>query len=201
LAGITPSCPFQSTGNPFLKKRLQEILKNKENKNCLIGILSPNREWCFNLYEKNQTILEYLNYDLIYANSLISRYPREVKLKEYRKIWENKKVVFVYSLRGKFKIIPLLFDNIKEYETIDIPSSDAFEKYDEIFEKCKKYSKEYLFIIAAGSTATVLAFDLSLLGYQAIDIGHLPNCYVESRTSNIFFKVYFKIKTILTKLR
>ena len=32
-------------------------------------------------------------------------------------------------------------------------------------------------LLALGPTATVLAYDLSKLGYQAIDIGHLPNCY------------------------
>lgn len=36
-----------------------------------------------------------------------------------------------------------------------------------------------MFLIAAGPTATILAYDLTLLGYQAVDIGHLANCYQE----------------------
>ena len=38
-------------------------------------------------------------------------------------------------------------------------------------------SKETLIIISLGPTATVLAYDLSLMGYQAIDIGHIDNEY------------------------
>ena len=37
-----------------------------------------------------------------------------------------------------------------------------------------------LFLIALGPTATVLASDLSLKGFQAIDIGHLDICYEQT---------------------
>ena len=37
----------------------------------------------------------------------------------------------------------------------------------------KKYSKDHLVIIALGATATVLAYDLTLDGYQALDLGHI----------------------------
>lgn len=40
--------------------------------------------------------------------------------------------------------------------------------------------KEYLILLALGPCATVLAYDLSNKGYQALDIGHLPNGYLES---------------------
>lgn len=36
-----------------------------------------------------------------------------------------------------------------------------------------KMSKDKLMIIALGPTASILAYDLSLIGYQAIDSGHL----------------------------
>lgn len=37
----------------------------------------------------------------------------------------------------------------------------------------KKYDKLKLILIALGPTATVLAYDLSICGYQAVDIGHI----------------------------
>lgn len=37
----------------------------------------------------------------------------------------------------------------------------------------KKITCDDLILIALGHTATVLAYDLSKLGYQAIDIGHI----------------------------
>ena len=39
-------------------------------------------------------------------------------------------------------------------------------------ETCIQSDKKHLVLIALGPTATVLAYDLSNLGYQAIDIGH-----------------------------
>jgi hypothetical protein len=36
-----------------------------------------------------------------------------------------------------------------------------------------KINKNILILIALGPTATVLSYDLSRLGYQAIDIGHI----------------------------
>jgi hypothetical protein len=53
---------------------------------------------------------------------------------------------------------------------IDIPPLNAFDKYDIILNDCRKHLKENkLFIIAAGATATILAYNLSLLGEQALD--------------------------------
>ena len=37
----------------------------------------------------------------------------------------------------------------------------------------KKYGNKKLILIALGPTATVLSYDLALIGYWAIDIGHV----------------------------
>lgn len=42
-----------------------------------------------------------------------------------------------------------------------------------IVEAVKKQKKECVFLISLGPTATILAYDLTRLGYQAIDIGHI----------------------------
>ena len=49
----------------------------------------------------------------------------------------------------------------------------AFSKYDEILNECKKQSKDVLFILALGPTATILADDLSKEGWRALDMGHI----------------------------
>jgi hypothetical protein len=100
-------------------------------------------------------------------------------MNDYKKIWNNKKVVFVYSKEGRFDAKHELFSNIKESKHIDIPPKNAFQKYDETLLAAKKYSTDWLFLIAGGPAASVLAYDLAVAGYQAIDIGHLPNCYDE----------------------
>ncbi|MBS5790283.1 GT-D fold domain-containing glycosyltransferase [Fusobacterium sp.] len=176
-----------------LKKRLIEIL-NSQFENILVCV-SPLRDKGYNkvfsekepmflerywLYKWNE-LKKYFIKDKIYGNLLLSRVDifYECKLEKIKKIWEDRKVVFVYSKKGRFEIDNRLFNNIKEYEEIFIPALNAFDKYEEILEKCCKKNKEYLFLIAAGPTATVLAYDLALKGYQAIDIGHFPNCYKE----------------------
>ena len=50
---------------------------------------------------------------------------------------------------------------------------NAFSAYSQILEEVSKVDKSRLILIALGPTATVLAYDLSKQGYQAIDIGHL----------------------------
>ena len=44
---------------------------------------------------------------------------------------------------------------------------------------CRFFEKNVLFMVAAGPTATVLSYDLWKDGYQALDVGHLPNSYDE----------------------
>ena len=67
-----------------------------------------------------------------------------------------------------------LFDNAKSIRRIICPSQNAFSKYDEIFETATKIiPKDCLILSALGMTATVLCYDLSRRGYQAIDIGHI----------------------------
>ncbi len=53
------------------------------------------------------------------------------------------------------------------------PERDAFLKYEQIMEAVLKTDPGRLVLIAMGPTATVLAYDLAKMGYQALDIGHI----------------------------
>lgn len=88
-------------------------------------------------------------------------------------IWQDKDVVFVEGEGSRLGYKNDLFSRTKSIKRIICPAKDAFEKYDEILEECKKISKDKLFIIALGPTATVLAYDLTDLGYRALDLGHI----------------------------
>lgn len=166
--------------SPMLKHRMREILNNPNGK-CLVGIPPrPTKPGFFREYfTRYPRILSMMKLKSTYANANISRNNDFLVsgIDEYRKIWNNKSVVFIYSSAGRFEITPELFSNIKEHYYIDVNASDAFEQYDEIMDQAKKYSKDCLFLIACGPAATVIAYDLCTMGYQAIDIGHLPNCY------------------------
>ena len=58
------------------------------------------------------------------------------------------------------------------------PSENAFSNYDEIYSTIiDRVPQSDLVLIALGPTATVLAYDLFLAGYQAVDIGHVDISY------------------------
>lgn len=71
-----------------------------------------------------------------------------------------------------------LFENAENVRRIICPAKDAYDKYNNILHSVQKYAtKEDLILISLGPTATVLAFDLAISGFQAIDIGQLDNEY------------------------
>ncbi|MBZ9625179.1 GT-D fold domain-containing protein [Clostridium sp. FP2] len=139
------------------------------------GKLSFWQWYWLNKYSKIKPLLN----KEIYGNSFVSRNAvfYENNLSTIKCLWDNRDVVFVYGRNGRFDIHSNLFNSIKKYSVIHVSPVNAFEEYDDILEKCIKFDKQSLFLIAAGPTATVLAYDLSSFGYQALDVGHLPNCY------------------------
>lgn len=91
-----------------------------------------------------------------------------------RKIWEKRHCVIVEGEGTRMGVGNDLFDNAFIDGRLLCPSVDAFKKYDRILDYIRSnISKEALILIALGMTATVLAYDLALIGYQAIDIGHI----------------------------
>lgn len=124
------------------------------------------------LYGKNKILGDafisrfYLKYK---DKSSVSDYIQKLKL-----LWQNRNVVFVEGEHSRLGVGNDLFNNAKSIKRILCPATNAFEKYDEILQTIEqKINKEDLLILALGPTATVLAYDLSKLGYQALDLGHV----------------------------
>lgn len=179
-------CCFQKF-DAILRVRMLEILQSTDD-NILVSI-SPFKinnkvrlegrkfwvdYWCDNIkYLKDYFVRD------SYGNTFFSRVMTfyENDLEYIKQAWNDRDVVFVYGKNGKFANDERVFGNIKSYEEIIIPARDAFDDYDNIFQECMQRDKSKLFLIAAGPTATVLAYDLAKVGYQALDIGHLPNSY------------------------
>ena len=176
-----------------LTQRLHDILTHGSSEGLLVCIPPFNAktnnikwyhgslsfwEWYWlNKFEK----LNHLFTKKEYGNSFVTRetvfYENETEM--IKKIWHDRDVVFVYGAKGRFNTSHTLFDNIASKNEILVPPVNAFDEYSSILEECKKYKLNSLFMIAAGPTAAVLAFDLWKLGYQALDVGHLPNSYDE----------------------
>ena len=181
---------FQKS-NPHLKERLFNILSSNDS-NLVICIpnifesldiytdhdkafwreyLSRSRKMWYKLLDKNRT----------YYDAFVSRcyLPYREKsgaaecFRMWQQLWNNRDLLIVEGAKTRFGVGNDLLDNAKSIQRILGPVTNAFDKYDDILNEVVKYDKGCLILIALGPTATVLAADLSLAGYQAIDIGHL----------------------------
>ena len=167
--------------NPRLTERLKEIFVS-ESKNILICM---DFHWANNtkLREHYQKIVSYTKYnvaelcrfDALYGNTNITRDAKYVP--SMKEIWQDKDIVIVEGELSRLGVGNDLFDNVKSAKRILCPAENAFDKYNDILRECKKQPKDKLFLIALGSTATILAYDLAKLGYQALDVGHIDIVY------------------------
>ncbi len=66
-----------------------------------------------------------------------------------------------------------MFTNAISIQRILCPAKNAYFYYEKILYEIKKLDKNKLILLALGPTASVLAYDLSELGYRALDIGHV----------------------------
>lgn len=109
------------------------------------------------------------------ANSL------NVNVDLVKKIWDKKNVLLVTGKNSAFIYDERLFGNASKFDFIYTKAVDAFSEYENILKQIKNYDKSTLVLLSLGLTATCLAYDLSKLGYQAIDIGHISNYYLNSK--------------------
>lgn len=176
----------------ILSKRLIEIISDYNNTECLIALPSslqslrgftPVARSTFKgliggYYHKYH---KHINKDFTYSNAFITRPYMDYfdksqasqKFELLKKIWVAKDVVIIEGSNTRFGVGNNLLKNSNSVERVLCPSKNAFDIYTKIVDfVIKNVPKEKLLLIALGPTATVLAYDLSRLGYQAIDIGH-----------------------------
>ncbi len=190
-----------SIGNSFQKYdeklafRLYEILKNENSSSDHIvcipywfasGVayyISSSQFFCKKYFCRNyKRLISSINLNKQYYNANISRFYLSYKdksqcrnyIKYMQKIWEGRRICFVEGEYSRLGVGNDLFSNTCSIHRIICPSINAFDYYDEILSTViRLVSKDELVIIALGHTATVLAYDLSLYSYQAIDLGHI----------------------------
>ena len=184
------SIGFQES-NKELQLRLRYILKSKSD-SCLICLPSPINDCSYMTTEAQQVWLNDLKINRFYWRRLINKkntfgdtqFTRpyidyadksfaSARFEAIKAIWQNRKVLLIEGAQSRLCVNNDLFSDSLEVHRLLCPSRNAFSKYEEILERAKSFSKEHLILIALGPTATVLAYDLSKLGFQAIDIGHI----------------------------
>ena len=184
---------FQHTDKK-LAIRLKEVLLEKDE-NIVVcipdmyGDLSKYNDDCkYNIRaylseEVRKQHYELLDMSEVYYDAYLTRpyasyldnntdAPR-IRFDKLKKIWQDKKILVIEGEKTRMGVGNDLFDNAKDIIRILGPAEQAFSKYDEILDEATKQDKDRLVLIAMGATATVLAYDLAKLGYQALDIGHI----------------------------
>lgn len=189
------SIGFQSN-DQGLVERLREIVKSdiSDCLVCLPGIFvyeheydpSTRKFWKKILVHKRAEWYQFCNADYHYGNADITRCYLEFSNREntgkyfslLKEIWDNRDVVIVEGKLTRLGVGNDLFDNTSSIERILCPAMDAFASYSQIKDYITtNISTHKLILIALGPTATVLAFDLTLHGYQAVDIGNVDKEY------------------------
>ena len=182
---------FQSA-NETLAKRLKEVIENNQE-GILIGI--PNiftiksMKWL--TYDSkifwqhqliNQRKIWYsIPKNRIYYDACITRPYIRNRNKEHSKelfeglkqIWHARDVVIVEGVYSRLGLGNDLFTNTSSIQRILCPATNAFFMYERILEAISTVDKNKLILISLGPTATVLAYDLHMRGYQAVDLGHI----------------------------
>lgn len=182
---------FQDKNSILQEKMIEVLSKPIENHIvCLPDIFNDltiydsdsQKHWKKHLAFYRRYWYRYINKQATFYNAFISRCymmyqnpsmsSRMFEL--LKQIWQDRDVIIIEGEQSRLGVNNDLFNNTKSIKRILAPNRNAFNYYQLILDKVTQYDKqEYLILLALGPTATVMAYDLTKLGYQAIDIGHV----------------------------
>lgn len=189
-----PIHKYQSR-NEKLATRLREVL-SAENENLLIGIAKNYGDlseytrmaaYGIRSYMTDEVRAQHsalLPKERIYSNGYITRpyvmykdnmtdAPKK-RFNALRAIWEKKDIIMVEGAQTRLGAGNDLFSNAGSIRRILAPAVSSFDRYDDIYRACMKNADSAdIFILAIGPSSGVLSHDLSLNGYQAVDVGHI----------------------------
>ncbi len=106
-------------------------------------------------------------------------------------LWKDQDVTLIEGEGSRLGVGNNLFDAVKSLRRILCPSENAYSKYDAIKEESVKIDKSRLILVSLGPAGKVLAYDLFLLGYRVIDIGHI----------DMEYEMFLRKETLLTKVK
>ena len=178
--------------NPILSARLSEVLRSSGYKHivCLpyplqsLGYLNDVARtfWRGFIAHNSWRLLTTIPIKKVFYDTNFTRFYIDwanksscsSRIEKIMTIWRGRNVVVVEGYGTRMGVGNNLFCKTLSLRRIICPSTNAFNVYDRIYNYVlENVEKDALILCALGMTATVLAFDLSKKGYQAIDIGHL----------------------------
>lgn len=191
MSDIANEHSFQKS-SPLLKHRLNNVMNNKNPKLliCIPDVFGSLKDYTYNgqaawshllihHYDDWIKLLPHIDY---YGDSNFTRPYIDQKNKQksenifllIKELMSNRNITIVEGKYTSFGVGNDLLSSANRVRRIICPATNAFESYEEIYQRAIKYnSPNELYLIALGPTATVLSADLCNDGIQAIDIGHL----------------------------
>lgn len=189
--------PWFQMPDDTLKERLLEVLHTKDP---AINLAIAQNYTGFERYTENaadgireymskgtrDAIFEFLDQKRLYYDAYVTRpyiiyrdkTNAEMLFPLWKAIWEGHPVIIVEGKYGRTGIHNDLFEGAKHIRRIICPDRNAWSAYKEIKNAVGSAAdKEDLICISLGPAATILAYDLAKMGFQAIDIGQLDNEY------------------------
>ena len=176
----------------LLSSSLAHILETDSNHKLLVCIPdtfanlgefepSARKYWRHFMAHNRANWKRLLHKNIIYGNAFISRpymiFKDKSKARNHidciMSIWENRHILVIEGEYSRLGVGNDLFKFASSVTRILCPNNNAWHFKNEILNHISKFSKDYIILLALGPTATVLATDLSELGYLAIDIGHI----------------------------
>ena len=188
------------------------------------------KEYVYNNYKDIDKII---NYNYVYGNANFTRFyhpdlwkttNRSYLINEYvpliKSIWNNLNILIVEGKDSKLGVGNDLFENAASVRRIVCPSSNAYNKKQEIITAIKdNHNNKDLILLALGPTASVLATEItSLFGWWCIDIGHIDVVYMwllnhsktkddiegknvnEKRNNSLVIKVKYDVEKYLNEV-
>ncbi len=177
--------------NEELSKKLREVLQSNQKKHlvCIADTFNllyrynrkARRFWRTYLYLYGHLWDANLNPQKLYYNAFVTRLYMDHSSKklcqkwfnDIKKIWDNRNIIFIEGEKSRLGVGNDLFSNAQSIKRILCPAENSYCRYNEILLKASEQDKNVIFLIALGPTATVLAYELYKMGYQAIDAGHM----------------------------
>jgi glycosyltransferase family protein len=174
--------------DPELARRLRAILR-RPSEQFLVGIpnfsaLRIERDQRRQSWERYRLMFSHLvSRGAEYHSAFVSRPSGVIGLvsteyfQAFESLWSGRHVVLIHNSAATTG--HPLFRQASRISHIPCPAQQAFRDYSALLESAAAFLAEpgVIFLIAAGPTACVLAWDLAQRGAQALDIGHLTNGY------------------------
>ncbi len=178
--------------DPRMAERLKEVIASETEGHivCIpdsFGSLNRFTKearlfWARSMCQYRKKWLALLQKNRTYYCTMITRPYIDNKDKSYtkrwfeklKKLWSGKDIVIIEGSKSRLGVGNDLFSDCNSICRILGPAEGAFDVYDVMLDYVtKNISTKKLLLLALGPVATIMAYDLSCKGYQAIDVGHV----------------------------